>query len=131
MEIKINRDIKEYGKAVFWGLTIRQLICGILGCGFAIFLHFSLRNYLGKELLSWVCVLGALPFAIIGFLKYNGMPAEQVLLAFIKYQFIRPKKLTFRSTNLYEEILKDDINEKIRKELKQRSDRVKWEKLRY
>lgn len=57
--------------------------------------------------MSWICIGGACPFATLGFLKYNGMTAEQFVGAFIKSEILTPKKLTFKSTNYYEQLLKD------------------------
>lgn len=57
--------------------------------------------------MSWICIGGACPFAALGFLKYNGMTAEQFVGAFIKSEILTPKKLTFKSTNYYEQLLKD------------------------
>ena len=57
MEIKINKEIREYTESVFFGLSFRQFIFSILACGVAIGLYFLLNPYLGTETLSWVCVL--------------------------------------------------------------------------
>lgn len=110
----MNKDINKYGKNVLWGLTCRQLICGILGCAVAVFLDLKLKNVVNAEILSWICILCALPFAIIGFVQYNGMPFERVIFAFIKFQFLHPKKYTFKAKNLYEEMLKEDIDKKLK-----------------
>lgn len=50
----------------------------------------------------------------LGFIKYNGMTAEQFVWAWIKSEFIMPKKLLFSPDNLYYEALKEtiDIHEK-------------------
>lgn len=77
-------------------------------------MYFLLRPYFGTETLSWMCILGASPFAALGFIKYNGMTAEQFVWAWIKSEFIMPKKLLFSPDNLYYEALKEtiDIHEK-------------------
>ena len=72
-------------------------------------MFFLLRPYFGTETLSWVCILGALPFAIMGFVKYNGMTAEQFVWAWIKSELLMPKKLMFHPDNLYYEALKPNI----------------------
>ena len=84
MEIKINKEIREYKESIFFGLSMRQFIFSLLACGVAVLLYFLLRNYMGLETLSWVCILGAVPFAVLGFVKYNGMTAEKFIIAFIK-----------------------------------------------
>ena len=35
MEIKINREIREYKENMFFGLSLRQLIFSLLACGVA------------------------------------------------------------------------------------------------
>ncbi len=81
----------------------------VLACGVAVALYFVLRPYFGTETLSWMCILGASPFAALGFIKYNGMTAEQFVWAWIKSEFLMPKKLTFLPENLYYEALKPNI----------------------
>lgn len=83
----------------------------VLVCGVAVGLYFLLRPHFGTETLSWMCILGAAPFALIGFVKYNGMTAEQFLWAWIKSEFLMPKRLLFSPDNLYYEALKETIQD--------------------
>lgn len=114
MEVKINKDIREFSESIFFGLSLRQFIFSLLACVVAVILYFTLKPHLGLETVSWVCILGAIPFAVLGFVKYNGMTAEQFIVAFIKSEFIIPKKLTFKSKNIYAEIFKPTINKKLK-----------------
>ena len=109
MEVKVNKEIRNYTESMFFGLSLRQFIFSVLACGVAVGLYFLLRPYFGMETLSWVCILGALPFAAMGFIKYNGMTAEQFVWAWFKSEFLMPKKLMFRSDNLYYEAMKSNI----------------------
>ena len=109
LEVKINREIRNYTEAMFFGLSLRQFIFSALACGVAVGLFFLLRPHFGTETLSWVCILGASPFAMMGFVKYNGMTAEQFVWAWIKSEFLMPKKLMFLPDNLYYEALKPTI----------------------
>lgn len=109
MEVKINKEIRNYTESMFFGLSLRQFIFSVLACGVAVGLYFLLRPYFGMETLSWVCILGAFPFAAMGFIKYNGMTAEQFVWAWFKSEFLMPKKLMFRSDNLYYEAMKSSI----------------------
>jgi hypothetical protein len=106
MEVKINREIREYTEAMFFGLSLRQFIFSLLAILVAVGGYFLLKPHLGTETVSWVCVLGAAPFVAMGFLHYNGMTAERFLWAWLRSEFIIPKKLTFRAVNLYAEALK-------------------------
>lgn len=109
MEIKINREIREYTEAVYFGLSLRQFVCAVLACGAAVGLYFLLRPYVGTETISWACILGALPFALAGFIKYHGMPAEKFAWTWIKSEFLTPKHLVCRAGSLYYELTKDEI----------------------
>lgn len=101
MEVKINREIRNYTEAMFFGLSLRQFIFSLCAVVVAVGLYFLLKPYLGTETVSWVCILGAAPFAALGFVKYNGMTAEKAIYAWIKSEFLMPKKLVFHSTNTY------------------------------
>lgn len=106
MEVKINREIRDYTEAIFFGLSLRQFVFSLLSIFVAVGIYFALKPYLGTETVSWVCILGAAPFAAMGFIKYNGMTAERFLQAWICSSFITPKKLMFRAANVYYEALK-------------------------
>ena len=108
MEVKINREIRNYTEAMFFGLSMRQFIFSACACVVAVGLYFLLKPYVGTETVSWMCILGAAPFAALGFIKYNGMTAEKFVWAWFKSEFLMPKKLTFRSTNTYYEMMKPD-----------------------
>ena len=80
MEVKINKDIRDFSESIFFGLSLRQFIFSIFACLVAVVLYFLLKPFLGIETLSWVCILGAAPFAALGFIKYNGMTAEEFVI---------------------------------------------------
>ncbi|WP_304681030.1 PrgI family protein [uncultured Clostridium sp.] len=121
MEVKINREIREYTESIFFGLSLRQFIFSICACVVAVILYFILKPYCGIETLSWVCILGAAPFAALGFIKYNGMTAEKFVAAWIKSMILTPKRLTFKPINLYYEDLKNIENRKVKKERKNKN----------
>ena len=109
MEVRINREIRNYTEVMFFGLSMRQFIFSACACVVAVGLYFLLKPYVGTETVSWMCILGAAPFAALGFIKYNGMTAEKFVWAWFKSEFLMPKKLTFRSTNTYYEMMKPGI----------------------
>ena len=111
MEIKINKEIRNYTESIFFGLSLRQFIFSVLACIVSVGLYFLLRHDLGIETLSWICVLGATPFAALGFIHYNGMTAEQFAYAWIKSEILIPRKLVFKSKNIYHEALKPLIED--------------------
>ena len=109
MEVKINREIRNYTESMFFGLSLRQLIFSALAMAVAVGLYFLLKPYVGTETVSWVCVLGAAPFAALGFFTYHGMTAEQFIWAWLRSELLEPKELRFEASNLYYEALKDTL----------------------
>lgn len=114
MEVKINKDIRDFSESIFFGLSMRQFIFSIMACLVAVVLYFLLKPFFGIETLSWVCILGAAPFAALGFIKYNGMTAEEFVIAFIKSEILMPRHLTFNSQNIYAEEFKGIIDKKLK-----------------
>lgn len=131
MEVKINKDIRQYSESIFFGLSMRQFIFSILACVIAVGLYFILKPYFGVETLSWVCILGATPFAILGFVKYNGMTAEQFLMAWFRSKFLMPSHFVFKADNYYEMCLEPIINNNLRKDfIKNKKERKSKGKVR-
>ena len=109
MEVKINREIRDYTESIFFGLSLRQFFFSACACIVAVGIYLGLKPYVGTETVSWMCIVGAAPFAAIGFVRYHGMNAEQFVLAWIRSELLTPKALTFQATNIYYEALKDTI----------------------
>ena len=116
MEVKINKDIRQYSESIFFGLSMRQFIFSILACLVAVGLYFILRPYFGIETLSWMCILGATPFAILGFVKYNGMTAEQFIVAWFRSKFLMPSHFVFKADNYYTMKYKPTIENNLKRD---------------
>ena len=106
MEVKINREIRNYTESMFFGLSLRQLVFSALAVAVAVGLYFLLKPYVGTETVSWMCVLGAAPFAALGFFTYHGMTAEQFIWAWLRSEVLEPRELRFESSTLYYDLLK-------------------------
>ena len=115
MEVKINREIRQYTESIFFGLSIRQFAFSICACGVAVMLYFLLNGKVHQEIVSWACIMGAIPFAALGFITYNGLPAEKIFYCWLKSNVLTPKRLVNKPTNYYYEILKPTY-QKIEKE---------------
>jgi hypothetical protein len=96
LEIKIPKEIRDYTESVFFGLSLRQFICAVGAIFAAVGCYFGLRNYLGTEITSWLCVAGAASFAALGFVKYNGMTAEQLAWAWLESEVFLSKALAYQ-----------------------------------
>ena len=115
MEVRINREIRDYTESMFFGLSLRQFFFSVLACGVAVGIYLGLNPILGTETTSWLCIVAAFPFAVLGFLKYNGMTAEKFIAAWIKSTFMIPKVLLFGNTNYYYVVFAAELTENVNK----------------
>ena len=109
MEVQINKEIREYNESVFFGLSVRQFFCSLLAIVVAVGLYFLLKPVLGLETTSWVCILGAVPFARLGFFSYHGLTAERFLAVWFRSKILEPRKFRSVPKNYYCEVMHDQI----------------------
>ena len=96
MQIQINKEFRDYREKVYFGLNMRQLIFSFLAVGVAIVSYILLKDKLSTDIISWLCILLAAPFAL-GFVTYHGMTFEKLALAWIKSEVLIPKRLVFKA----------------------------------
>ncbi len=117
LEIKINKEIRDYKETFFMGLDLKQCVFTLLGIGAAVAAHLiAVSHGVNKELSSWFSIICALPFAFLGFFKYNGMTAGKFIIAIIKYELM-PKHLLYKPTNLMMEIVADTVEGNTKEEI--------------
>ena len=111
MDIQINKEFRDYSETIYFGLNMRQLVFSAGAVEVAVSSYFLLKPYLSMETLSWLCIILAAPFAVLGFVTYNGMTAEQFIWAWLKSEILMPKRLVFKA----EDRLRRESNDAIRK----------------
>ena len=116
MEVKINKEIRNYTESIVLGLSLRQCFFSILACLIAVLLYFVFIDKLGLEITSWLCIVGAAPFAALGFIRYQGMNAEQILVAAIKSVILSHRKLDYQPVNIYYQILKPVFEKNVKED---------------
>ena len=102
MEVRINKEVRNYQESLFFGLSLRQLLFALLAVAVAVGVYFGLRPVLGDAYKRQ-----AFPFALGGFFQYNGMTLERFLLAYIRSEFLFPRRLVFKSDNIYAKALEN------------------------
>lgn len=81
MQIRVNRNIDNYKPDVFHGLDFSQTMyaLGTVVCGTSAFLFASFYLHLPQTICFYIAMPFALPVAIAGFLKIDGMPPLEYL----------------------------------------------------
>ena len=101
MEVKINKELRDFSESVFFGLSLRQFVFSALAVGVAIAIYFSLVDLLGTEVTGWICILAALPLGLAGFFRYQGLPLEVFLTHFIRSEFLFPREMCLPGENSF------------------------------
>lgn len=102
IEIRIPKEIRTYKEKLFFGLTLRQLICTVIAILVNVPLYWFGKDIIGAEAASWVVILIAMPLFLIGYFSYNGMTFEQFIKSFIQHEFIYPQKRKYETLNIFE-----------------------------
>lgn len=110
-EIKINKEIRDYTESIFFGLSLRQSIFSIIACIIATDIYFLFNDKLGTEMTSWLCMLGAAPFAALGFIRFQGMYTEDIVKTALYSFLLSSTNLINKPFNLYEELFNSIINQ--------------------
>jgi hypothetical protein len=77
VEIKINKEVREYSEKVLFGLTARQFILGLAAVAVALVLYFILPLQTDLKLL--ICLFATAPFIVFGFARVQGHTPEEYL----------------------------------------------------
>ena len=99
MDIKINKEIRDYSENMILGLNIRQAVFSGVAIIVSAGIFFILRDKLNIEIISWVCIIATFPFVFMGFFKYHELPAEQILKRMVMY-YLQPKNMTYTTTSI-------------------------------
>lgn len=126
MEVKINREIRQFTESVFFGLSARQFIFSVLAVCSALTTYFWLEPEVGTERVSWICILCSAPFAFLGFFRYHGLSAEQFIRAWIRSEVLGQRRLLFLPESIFTEALDRTLREH-QKEVRDRREEGKQE----
>lgn len=102
--VKIPKEIRDYKEKLAFGLTARQIIALLLGCGICIPLYIYGIKYINEEIVSYLVMAIALPIGGIGFITKNGMPFEKYMVVMFKHNFLYPQKTVYKSKNYFRDL---------------------------
>ena len=57
IEVRINKEVRDYQESLFFGLSLRQFLAVLVAAG----PYFGMRNVVGSGEIGWICVLSPSP----------------------------------------------------------------------
>lgn len=109
IEIKIPKEITEYKEKFLFGLTVRQFFSVAAALAVCIPLYIFGKDYLGDDVASWLVILCAIPIFGFGFVKYNGMTFEQLLVVLYRQKWKEPQKRKYIELPVFWE-MREEMN---------------------
>lgn len=103
MDIRINREIRDYSEKLALGLTLREAVFSGLAVAASGSTYFVLSGSFHMEAVSWACAIAAVPFVFLGFFKYHELPAEKIVLK-IMAEKRSSRYLAFAAPDIYGEL---------------------------
>ncbi len=105
MQIKSNTDVRDYKEEIYFGMTMRQLFFTGLAGAAALGVYFLCHRRMSMEMVSWLCVAAAVPFGALGFVKWHGLPFEQIVPMLIRSRLVLGRPVFFRPDNPLRKII--------------------------
>lgn len=81
----VPQDVTEYKEQFFLGMTGRQIICVVLMIVLAVVTFLIGKSFVTTDILIYLIVFEVAPLAAIGFLKYNGMGFEKMIVQVVDF----------------------------------------------
>ncbi len=106
IEVKIPKEVRQHKETIFFGLSMRQFLCSLAAVAIAAGIYLLLKDTIGEDNASWVCIVAAAPFAVAGFFNYNGMTLEQFLWAVLKSEVLCSGNRLFKAENFHYQALR-------------------------
>ena len=56
LEVRINKEVRDYQESLFFGLSLRQFLFALLAVAVAVGVYFGLHTVVGNADVGWLCV---------------------------------------------------------------------------
>lgn len=98
IETDIPMEIDTYRKKILFGLTGRQLLCGVAAAALSIGIYFLCTRQLGlsTDFTGWLIMAVAAPLLAMGFLRPQGVAFEEFLHLQLR-QYTWPSRLPYEA----------------------------------
>ena len=101
--VTVSKDLTRVKNKVAFNLTLRQIICIIVGAAVGLPFYLLTRDAIGTSGAATGMVLLMLPEFLFAMYEKDGMHMEQILQNVLRVRFQRPAIRRYEVVNLYEE----------------------------
>ena len=110
----MSRDIREYSPKVISVLDLRQVVCVALSASYGLPI-LMMATGLPVEVRIMLAVLLMFPVAACGWINFQGMPFEKLVVHIVRNRILTPHKRVYRTKNMFTPN-EDEITEKKEKQ---------------
>ena len=115
IEIKIPKEITEYKEKFLFGLTVRQFFSVAAALAVCAPLYIFSKDYIGDDGAGWLVLLLAAPIFGFGFIKYNGMTFEKLIMVIYRQKWKEPQKRKYIELPVFWEFREELISNELAK----------------
>lgn len=87
MKRRIPSEIQAYKSQMFFGLTVRQVICLVCAAVLIVPTFIFVRPLVSDDTLGWILMIEIVPFGAVGWFSYNDMGIEKMAMKVIGFFF--------------------------------------------
>ena len=134
MRRSVPAEIKAFKEKFFFGLTVRQLVCGAGILALAIPTGIWGNKIMSQDTVGYLIILEVAPLAAIGWASYNDMPIEVIGKKALAYYFgVQKRKLKYTppEAEIHKELIRlnlEAVTAERSEELRLEKERIKLEK---
>lgn len=101
MEVKINKEIRDYEEQMFLGMSLRQLCFLAAAVIMSACSYFIFSGILGREITSWLCISVSMIPVFAGFFRYEGMRGDRLVFYLIRSMLLRNRVMVYEDCPVF------------------------------
>lgn len=109
IEIEIPKDINKYEAKLIGPFSTRQAACFALAALITVPTFLGLSQALPRDLCMIICIILAMPFILVGWIKPYGMKFEQFMKTAFISNVLAPAKRLYMTDNMFDYIDEEKV----------------------
>ena len=110
MEVRLNKEIRDYEEQLLLGFTLKQLIAVAIAILLSVGSYMLLKDAIGKSISSWISMLLAAVPVTAGFLEMDGAKGAEVFILLLRNMLLSHRDIAYEDITIVEKMIK--VNER-------------------